>query len=138
MQLGAIIHSGLPITAILDSGNKSVHAWVRVDAANLEEYNARVDAVYGLFDSAALEPSNRNPLRLSRCPEGRRTEKGEVREQRLLALNPGAKSWADFERVRNTANLGEPIRLDYLLDYNTKEDPNNMIGNRWLCSVAPS
>lgn len=133
LQLGAIIHSGLPITAILDSGNKSVHAWVRVDAANLEEYEARVEAVYSLFDSAALDPSNRNPSRLSRCPEGRRTEKGEVREQRLLALNLGAKSWADFERVRNTANLGEPIRLDYLLNYNTKEDPNNMIGNRWLC-----
>lgn len=133
LQLGAIIHSGLPITAILDSGNKSVHAWVRVDAANLEEYNARVDAVYALFDSAALDKANRNPSRLSRCPEGRRTVNGEVKEQRLLAVNLGAKSWADFERLRTTAELGEPVTLEHLLNYDVPNDPNNMIGNRWLC-----
>jgi hypothetical protein len=26
------LESGLPISVILDSGNKSIHAWVRVDA----------------------------------------------------------------------------------------------------------
>lgn len=133
LQLGAIIHSGLPITAILDSGNKSVHAWVRLDAASLEEYDARVDAVYSLFDSAALDKGNRNPSRFSRCPEGRRTERGEVREQRLLAVNLGAKSWADFERLRTTAELGEPVTLEHLLNYDVPNDPNNMIGARWLC-----
>jgi RecA-family ATPase len=133
LQLGSIIHSGLPITAILDSGNKSVHAWVKVDAANVEEYNARVDVVYSLFDSAALDKANRNPSRLSRCPEGRRMVNGEVKEQRLLALNLGAKSWADFERLRTTAELGEPMTLEELLAYDVPNDPNNMIGSRWLC-----
>jgi hypothetical protein len=33
-QLGAIRKLGLPITAIIDSGNKSIHCWVRIDAKN--------------------------------------------------------------------------------------------------------
>ena len=31
-QYRAIIASGLPVAALIDSGNKSLHAWIRVDA----------------------------------------------------------------------------------------------------------
>lgn len=37
-QLGALRKIGLPITAIIDTAGKSIHAWVRIDASTREEY----------------------------------------------------------------------------------------------------
>ena len=96
-QFAAILASGLPVSAVIDSGNKSLHAWVRVDAPDAAEYRRRVDIIWDWFEGRCLDRQNKNPSRLSRCPEGRRTVDGEVRVQRLLALHVGAKSWAEWE-----------------------------------------
>jgi len=96
-QYAALIASGLPISVLIDSGNKSLHAWVRVDAPDAQEYKCRVDMIWELFEGQALDKQNRNPSRLSRCPDGWRTVDGEKRQQRLLAVNIGSKSWAEWE-----------------------------------------
>ena len=85
-QHAAILASGLPVSALIDSGNKSLHAWVRVDAPDAAEYRRRVDIIWDWFEGRCLDRQNKNPSRLSRCPEGRRTVDGEVRAQQLLAL----------------------------------------------------
>ncbi len=96
-QFAAILASGLPVSALIDSGNKSLHAWVRVDAPDATEYRRRVDIIWDWFEGRCLDRQNKNPSRLSRCPEGRRTVEGEVRAQRLLALGIGAKLWSEWE-----------------------------------------
>ena len=40
-QWNLICEAKLPCTAVISSGNKSLHAWVRVDAKNLAEYEQR-------------------------------------------------------------------------------------------------
>lgn len=132
-QFGAILASGLPVTAILDSGNKSIHAWVRVDAANAEEYKERAAEVYELFGED-IDDGNHNPSRYSRCPDGIRTVNGEQVRQALLAVGKGAKSWTDWKRTSAAQALGEPWRpMRDFEHYNIENDPNTVIGNRWLC-----
>lgn len=96
-QHAAILASGLPVSALIDSGNKSLHAWVRVDAPDAAEYRRRVDIIWDWFEGHSLDKQNKNPSRLSRCPEGRRTVDGEVRIQRLLATHIGCASWSEWE-----------------------------------------
>jgi RecA-family ATPase len=132
-QYATILSSGLPVAVLIDSGNKSLHAWVRVDAPDAAEYKRRVDMIWGVFDGHALDKQNRNPSRLSRCPGGRRTVDGAVRVQKLLALNFGTKSWDEWETARQLSELGEPISLSGLSVYDTTNDPNNVLGKRWLC-----
>lgn len=39
-------NSGLPISCLIDSGGKSIHAWIRVDARDLGEFKERCATVY--------------------------------------------------------------------------------------------
>ena len=96
-QYQTILESGMPVAALIDSGNKSLHAWIRVDARDEAEYKRRVEVIWKHFAGKNLDTQNRNPSRLSRCPDGRRTVDGEVRHQRLLATNFGAASWDAWE-----------------------------------------
>lgn len=96
-QFRRIIDSGMPVSVVIDSGNKSLHAWIRVDAPDKDEYQRRVAIVWKWFGSMDLDRQNRNPSRLSRCPEGWRTVDGEVRAQSLLATKLGAESWDMWE-----------------------------------------
>lgn len=132
-QFGAFLHSDMPITAVIDSGNKSLHAWVRVDATNAQEYSERVDEVFQWFEALNLDRANRNPSRYSRCPDAWRTEEGEERRQRLLAVGLGAASWQAWEQHQAAEQLGSPTRLSNLLTYDVGADKNSVLGNRWLC-----
>ena len=60
----------LPIACLVHSGSRSLHAIVRVDASDAEEYRKRVEYLYGFLDKNGLkvDTANRNPSRLSRLP----------------------------------------------------------------------
>lgn len=87
----------LPIACLVHSGGKSLHAIVRVDAKDAEEYRKRVDYLYDFLEKNGMkvDKANRNPSRLSRMP-------GVMRNgvmQTLIATNIGRKSyndWLDF------------------------------------------
>jgi RecA-family ATPase len=96
-QYQAILDSGMPVAVLIDSGNKSLHAWIRVDAPDAKEYARRVEIIWKWFAGMNIDKQNRNPSRLSRCPDGRRTVGEEVRCQSLLATNLGAASWDAWE-----------------------------------------
>jgi RecA-family ATPase len=134
-QFGMFLASNLPITCVIDSGNKSLHAWVRVDAMNAAEYATRAAEAYAVFTDSheGLDGGNHNPNRFSRCPDGWRTERGQVLRQSVIHLRMGASSWAEWEGHREAATLGTPLRFSELLAYPVKDDPNNLIGNRWIC-----
>ena len=91
--------SGLPIAALIDSAGASVHAWVRIDAKTREEYHARREKVWSALPGFQIDKANKNPSRFSRCPGGLRGEG----VQRLLAVNLGAPSFADWEATHEDA-----------------------------------
>lgn len=84
----------LPIAALVHSGGKSLHAIVRVDAENYEEYRKRVEFLYDFLErnGVSIDKQNRNPSRLSRMPGV--TRNGN--RQYLIATNIGRKSWTDW------------------------------------------
>lgn len=84
----------LPIAALVHSGGKSLHAIVRVDAPNYEEYRKRVDFLYDFLEKngVSVDKQNRNPSRLSRMPGV--TRNGN--RQYLVAENIGRRSWVDW------------------------------------------
>ncbi len=84
----------LPIAALVHSGGKSLHAIVRVDAKDAEEYRQRVDFLYDFLGKHGLDVDrqNRNPSRLSRMPGV--TRNGN--RQYLAGTNIGRRSWADW------------------------------------------
>lgn len=127
-QYAAILASGLPVSALVDSGNKSLHAWVRVDAPDATEYRRRVDIIWDWFEGRCLDRQNKNPSRLSRCPDGRRTVDGEVRTQRLLALRIGAQSWTEWEAAHTHDGLPKIITGSEFMAVQKPEPPQLIEG----------
>lgn len=106
----------LPIAALVHSGNKSVHAIVRVDASSYEEYRKRVDYLYTVCERNGLiiDTQNKNPSRLSRMP-------GVIRKgnkQFLIATNIGKASWSEWHEYIEATNddLPEPTNLSEIWD----------------------
>ncbi len=94
-QFALIRALNLPCSAIVYSGNKSIHAIVRVDAADEEQYRQRVDLLYKVCEGSGLEVDRnvKNVSRLSRVPGVKRGG----HKQFLIATNCGAASWEEWE-----------------------------------------
>ena len=84
----------LPIACLVHSGGKSLHAIVKIEAADMKEYRKRVDYLYNICKKNGLDvdTQNRNPSRLSRMPGI--TRKG--RKQFLVDTNIGKSSWDEW------------------------------------------
>jgi RecA-family ATPase len=129
-QIAIFQQSNLPITALIDSGGKSVHAWVRVDAETKEQWEERRNTVYDFLADHEPDPQNKNPSRWSRLGGVMRGDK----EQKILALKVGAEDWDSWVVWRDGQDLPEELNTDFLETYDTQHDPNHMIGHgRWLC-----
>ena len=76
-----------------------------------------------------VDPANANPSRLSRLPNSMRFNS----RQELYALNVGAKSWQDFEAEIQAEAVGQEFEIANLMKFDTENDPNNLLGQRWLC-----
>jgi hypothetical protein len=89
LQLSLWARLPLPIAAIIESGGRSIHAWVMVNCPNAQDYRATVNRIYRLLARFGLCLSNKNPSRMSRLP-GAQREVGKHGDgaQRLLYLNP--------------------------------------------------
>lgn len=89
LQLSLLTKVPLPIAAILTSGGRSVHAWVRVDMNTLDEYRQTVSRMLALLAKFGVDGKNKNPSRLSRLPGVvRKIGASDDGHQRLLYLNP--------------------------------------------------
>jgi hypothetical protein len=78
----------LPVAALIDSGGKSIHAWIKLSEvfAPGDWQQTVKDALYRqILVPMGLDPACSNPARLSRFPGHYREEKG--RWQRLLYIN---------------------------------------------------
>jgi hypothetical protein len=79
----------LPTAAILTSGGRSIHSWIKVDCATADDYRQTVGKMLALLRKFGVDPGNQNPSRLSRLPGIMRRIGGDGDgRQRLLYLNP--------------------------------------------------
>jgi hypothetical protein len=101
LQLSLWSRLPLPVAAIIDSGGRSVHAWVMLNCSTAEEFQSKVNRIFELLARFGLCQSNKNPSRLSRLPSAQRQiGKREDGRQKLLYLNPEATESPIFERSR--------------------------------------
>lgn len=95
---------GLPITAIIDSGKKSVHAWVRIDAKTREEYDEKVALIHQFCSQSIgldVDRQNKNPSRYSRMADVRRAIDFETDEKGITVVkNWGQQRLLEPERSR--------------------------------------
>ena len=94
----------LPIATMVYSGGKSIHAIVKIDATNIQEYEERVQFCYDFLknNGISIDVQNKDPNRLSRMP-------GVIRNgvmQTLLGVNIGYDSWKDWmESIGETTDF---------------------------------
>jgi len=102
----------LPVACLVYSGGKSLHAIVRIDAADFTEYRKRVDYLYEICKKNGLEldQQNRNPSRLSRMPGVIRGD----RKQYIIDTNIGKANWTEWKEWIESINddLPDPESLD--------------------------
>lgn len=81
----------LPITFLINSGGKSLHAITRVDAENAQQYRQRVQELYKFCKQSGLTPdeNDKNESRFSRLPGMKRGD----RWQYIVERNIGAESY---------------------------------------------
>ena len=96
-QYSWLVHLQLPITCLTFSGNKSLHAAVRVDADSAQQYTARVKIIEEclLGVGAEFDTSCKDPCRYTRCA-------GAVREgitQKLLDTMIGSESFTYWHKI---------------------------------------
>jgi hypothetical protein len=81
----------LPIAALIDSGGKSIHAWIRIDAANEAEWRVNVEErLFDVLGAIGIDGSCKNEARLSRTPGHLRLSTGK--RQRVLYLAPDGRA----------------------------------------------
>jgi hypothetical protein len=125
-QWGIIVQSQVPCTAIISSGRKSIHAWVKIDAKDRREFDERTKALYQHFSDYRPDEKNKNPSRFSRLPG---CERGQSRQE-LLALNIGCDSFTEWLKFIESDSLGKCFEFSELLSVDITKDPNCVIGFR--------
>lgn len=87
----------LPVAALIDSGRRSIHAWIRVDRQGPVDWNDNVKRkLYAsLLVPMGVDQQCSNPSRLSRRPGHLRVETN--RSQELLYLAPTGRAVCDHD-----------------------------------------
>lgn len=86
--MAALVQVPLRIAALYSSGGKSLHALIRVDAANKDEWNLEKTRISKVMVPLGADPGALRPVQLSRLPGVMRGE----RMQELLYINPQPKA----------------------------------------------
>ena len=89
----------LPMFAILSSGGRGPHAWVKLDCADEASYRADVAEIFDRLRRFGIDDANSNPSRLSRLVGARRSIGASgAGEQRLYYLNDAPDQKAIFPK----------------------------------------
>jgi RecA-family ATPase len=127
-QWALIVQSNIPCAAVIYSGNKSIHAWVKVDAPDRKTYDERVSAIYDHFREYQPDVKNKNPSRFSRCPDAKRDDT----VQYLLGLNLGAESYTEWSKQLLVEGIGITYSAKEVREYDPTEDGMTVAGDQWL------
>jgi hypothetical protein len=93
----------LPVAVLLDTGGRSIHAWLKIDCKDEAEYREIASLIYQGLARFGLCPNNKNPSRLSRLPGAMRLLGARMGKmgQRLLYLNGDQSERPIFEEEKN-------------------------------------
>lgn len=109
---GIVRKLNLPVAAMVDSGGKSLHAIVRIDADDERTYRERVETLYARCERNGIEVdrANKNASRLCRMPGVTRNG----RRQFLAGLAQGAADWDEWDEwyQAETDDLPDAAELD--------------------------
>jgi hypothetical protein len=94
--LRCLIQLPLRIASICESGGRSIHALVRLDAESKADWDTKVRVIKPVLVTLGADPGALSAVRLTRLPQAKRGE----RVQRLLYLNP-APDGAPILRMRS-------------------------------------
>ena len=132
-QLATIRRLRLPCAAIVNSGGKSVHAIVKIDAGeDLKLYKERVAFLFEILEREkfAVDKQCKNPARLSRMPGVQRGE----RRQFLVSANEGCENWAEWEAdIKANDFEYEEITPAQMFDTPDNDKSDSLLGDRFLC-----
>lgn len=133
-QLRKLREFNLPCSAIVDSGGKSIHAIVKIDAGTDEKlYHERVAELHKFLAERGfpVDKMCKNSSRLSRLAG---VTRNGIR-QSLVAVNTGPKTYADWLKFRDIPQyIITPAGEIRALSPNDMSD--NLLGNRFLCYVG--
>lgn len=92
----------LPVVCLVHSGKKSLHAIVRIEASNYDEYRKRVDYLYNVLkkNGMSVDTQNKNPSRLSRMPGIMRNG----HKQYIVDTNIGKEGWKEWQEWIESIN----------------------------------
>lgn len=116
----------LPVACLVSSAGKSVHAIVRIDAADYDEYRKRVDHLYSVCkrNGLAIDSANKNPSRLSRMPGATRCG----RKQYLIDTNIGKADWAEWAEWMEAETDTLPVDVtDFDAEWDEELTPSDWI-----------
>ena len=92
-QIPLLVALELPIVALTYSGNKSIHALIKVDEIpgvgainDLDEWKAKIKPIFSQLTPLGFDGATKDPVRPSRLPGIWRSDKDKF--QQLLFLNP--------------------------------------------------
>lgn len=110
-QYSLIKQMQLPVACLVHSGGKSLHAIVKVNAIDKEEYAKKIQFLYQACEKSGLkiDTKNKNPSRLSRMPGIERSGK----KQYLIATNIGCESWDKWIDYIGSLDDDLPEILDF-------------------------
>jgi RecA-family ATPase len=118
----------LPIACLVYSGGKSIHAIIKVDAPDYDEYRKRVDYLYNVCkkNGINIDKQNRNPSRLSRMPGVERNGK----KQFIIDTNIGKTTWEEWHEWIEGVNddLPDPEGLSDYWDHMPELAPSLIEG----------
>jgi len=131
VQLDTFSKSALPISCIIDSAGRGLHAWVRVDASTRSEYDERAQLVYEALDNTGVDIKVGNPSRWSRCPTAARGDG----IQRLVRLRMGCADWEGWfsENDPELERILETGRGPLELARTPIDESMTLLGDRFLC-----
>lgn len=113
MQMAFFAKCKLPVAAVLKSGGKSVHAWIKIGAADKEQFKERAKRLTEAMKPFGSDAANKNPSRLSRLPSAvRKIQAAGDGVQRLLYLNPLALELTDAGIREFEQSLTVPVVQD--------------------------
>jgi archaellum biogenesis ATPase FlaH len=113
LQLALYRRFSLPVAAVILSGGDSAHAWVRVEASDLDQYKRIAKRLLETLKPFGFDHANKNASRLSRLPGAHRIiGKTGDGDQRLIWLNPGVSPMTEDGLQRFEDTLAFPAAED--------------------------
>jgi RecA-family ATPase len=126
-QLAIYKRSGIPIRALVDTGGKSIHAIVKIDAPDLKEYERRVKLVRSYIGLGI--DKTQDAVRYTRLPGSRYFKNGKKGKSRLIATDVGTSSWQEWESsIPIDDGLPDDVDLAEFLEVEIPE-PEHLLKN---------